>query len=109
MCGASYRGSRNSHSGSASSGESSNAIDCHIMNPQTEKKTNEIDMRAWGVSRANLHSRETGDVGLAEEEVMESRRSKLVPYGLLSSSSFHMLPTMGASDEHLVDAPMGEQ
>jgi hypothetical protein len=39
-----------------------------------------------------LQSRELGEVGLAEEEVIESRRSKLVPYGLLSSSSFHMSP-----------------
>jgi hypothetical protein len=45
-----------------------------------------------GATGKNLHSREMGDVGLAEEEVIESLRSKLVPYGLLSSSSFHILP-----------------
>jgi hypothetical protein len=31
-----------------------------------------------------------GEAGFAEDEV-ESLRSKLVPYGLLSSSSFHMM------------------
>lgn len=34
--------------------------------------------------------RDPGEFGTAFEEVIESRRSKLVPYGLLSSS-FHIL------------------
>ena len=37
----------------------------------------------------NSHSREMGDDAWAEEDVKESRRSKLPPYGLLSSS-FHI-------------------
>jgi hypothetical protein len=36
-------------------------------------------------------SRAEGEDGLMEEEAKESRRSKLLPYGLLSSS-FHILP-----------------
>lgn len=47
----------------------------------------------------DLQSRDVGEDGFAEEEVMESRRSKLVPYGLLSSSSFHMLPGRNASQQ----------
>ena len=38
----------------------------------------------------SLQLRDVGEAGFAEDEVCESRRSKLVPYGLLSSSSFHM-------------------
>lgn len=41
-------------------------------------------------------SRDRGELGFAEEEVRESRRSKLVPYGLLSSS-FHMVPVAVSS------------
>ena len=41
----------------------------------------------------NSHSREVGEVGFTDD-VCESRRSKLVPYGLLSSS-FHMMPALG--------------
>ena len=37
-----------------------------------------------------IHSRVGGEEGFAVEEVNESRRSKLLPYGLLSSS-FHMM------------------
>jgi hypothetical protein len=40
-------------------------------------------------SLVDLHSRVDGDVGLTDDDC-ESRLSKLVPYGLLSSS-FHIL------------------
>lgn len=39
----------------------------------------------------DLQSREVVEAALIEDEVAESRLSKLVPYGLLSSSSFHIL------------------
>lgn len=48
----------------------------------------------YGIGRAvgrDLQSREPGEAGFAEDDVIESRRSKLVPYGLLSSSSFHIV------------------
>lgn len=40
---------------------------------------------------SSVRDLQPGEVGFADEEVIESRRSKLVPYGLLSSSSFHIL------------------
>ena len=43
----------------------------------------------------DLQSREVGEAAFTEDEVTESRLSKLVPYGLLSSSSFHMLALRG--------------
>ncbi len=42
---------------------------------------------------------QTGEVGFADEDVMESRRSKLVPYGLLSSSSFHILALLDTRND----------
>jgi hypothetical protein len=39
--------------------------------------------------------RESGVLGFGVEEAFESRRSKLVPYGLLSSS-FHILRGFGS-------------
>jgi len=44
-----------------------------------------------------------GDEGLAEEEVKESRRSKLPPYGLLSSS-FHMVSVFSAPTGWIVES-----
>lgn len=45
-------------------------------------------------ARRQVNSREPGELGLAIEEAVESRRSKLVPYGLLSSS-FHIMRGRG--------------
>jgi hypothetical protein len=53
------------------------------------------------VAAMYLQSREFGDAGFALDEVRESRRSKLVPYGLLSSS-FHMMLVLGRNTHERV-------